>query len=142
MIRTPGSTVLLTCVALLAACGGKPQTVTNFPDTALLTTTSVDGAYTIALRTAPAQPPARGLCTGEYTITDASGAPATGLAVAITPWMAQMGHGATLPTITELGGGKYLLEDVNLFMPGLWELRTTLRGVTAATTTDPQLQIP
>jgi hypothetical protein len=131
------------CLALaLSACGQKANAVaTNFPDAALLTTPSADGTLTIALRTAPTQPPARGIFTGQFEVTDQNGAPVTGLTIEVTPWMPDMGHGSTLPTVSEVGDGKYLLEEVNLFMPGLWELRTTITGK-ATTTADPQLQMP
>jgi hypothetical protein len=43
--------------------------------------------------------------------------------------MPLMGHGSSVtPLVKETGGGVYEVSDVVLFMPGLWELRTTLTG--------------
>jgi hypothetical protein len=40
-----------------------------------------------------------------------------------------MGHGTSIaPTITPQTNGKYLLTNVDLFMAGLWQLRTTISG--------------
>ena len=39
------------------------------------------------------------------------------------------GHGGSVvPRATDQGGGRYLVENVYLFMPGQWELRMTFNG--------------
>jgi hypothetical protein len=89
--------------------------------------TSQTGAYDIALL---AHEPTltRGSHTLELIITSATdGSEVDGLALKIVPWMPAMGHGtAIVPSIAPLGSGVYEIDDANLFMPGLWELRTSI----------------
>jgi hypothetical protein len=43
--------------------------------------------------------------------------------------MDAMGHGASVKTaVTPKGGGRYLVANVSMFMPGTWTLRTTFTG--------------
>jgi len=74
--------------------------------------------------------PARGRNRFELSIESTEGdEPIEGLTLSMTPFMPAMGHGSsTVPAITELGGGKYEVDDVVLAMPGRWELRTTISG--------------
>src|SRR3954468_14520743 len=121
-------------VLLLSSCSsaGSGAGTTGddaFPSDPLETATTDDGALHVAIRTSPSQPPPRGTCAVELTIPDATGAPRDGLVLDVVPWMPAHGHGASAkPAITARGGGKYVLSDVNFFMPGDWELRTTVSG--------------
>jgi hypothetical protein len=92
-----------------------------------MTVTSQNATYRIEVRTSP-QPPTRGDQSVELTIADGTtGAPATNLAVHVVPWMPVMLHGASIqPTVTETKPGVYLLTDVDMFMSGEWQLRTTI----------------
>lgn len=114
----------------------------TFPAEPLTTVKTADGTLSIAVRTAPDQPPARGLVTVEYVVTDADGKPVDGLDLSVQPWMPEMGHGAsTKPTIDARGAGHYVVSDVAFFMPGRWELRTAIAGaVNDSATVD--FQIP
>jgi hypothetical protein len=87
------------------------------------------GSLHVELRTSP-QPPALGTNEAELTITNVTdGKARDGLAVQVVPWMPAMNHGTSvIPTITARGNGKYLVTELNLFMPGLWALRTTFSG--------------
>ncbi len=103
----------------------------TFPAEAFTTLTSDSGALSIEVRTAPEQPPTRGLSTVEYRITEASNPAhaAEGLDLTIVPWMPDMGHGASItPSVMAEGDGRYVISDVELYMPGKWELRTTIAG--------------
>jgi hypothetical protein len=87
------------------------------------------GKLRIEVRTAPVQPPERGLATVQYLIEDESGIRIDGLALEVTPWMPAMGHGTSVvPTVTAQGGGAYVVDNVSLFMPGRWELRSAFSG--------------
>jgi hypothetical protein len=109
-----------------AAGGGADPT---FPSAPLQTLKTDHGALSFEVRTSPAQPPTRGLIAVELLATDANGKPVDGLALAVQPWMPEMGHGAsTKPSIEAKGGGHYLISDVACFMPGRWELRMTIAG--------------
>lgn len=108
-----------------AAGGGA---ATTFPAEPLATVPTEHG-LSIEVRTAPEQPPARGLIDVELVVNDADGKPLDGLDLAVQPWMPQMGHGAsTKPTIEAMGGGHYVVSNVAFFMPGRWELRTSITG--------------
>jgi hypothetical protein len=114
----------------------------TFPSAALATMKSASAAFTVEVRTAPAQPPGRGQTAVEYIITDANGAPSDGLMLTIVPWMPLMGHGASVvPSVSAPGGGRYLISDVDLFMPGEWDLRTTIAAQTEDSVA-PSFQIP
>ena len=67
-----------------------------------------------------------------------------GLDVVVVPWMPVMGHGASVKPNVAHGDapGTYVVEGLQLFMPGTWEIRTTLtRGATPEHAA-PSFQIP
>jgi hypothetical protein len=100
------------------------------------------GKLHVDLRSAPDTPPSRGVESLELTVTTAAGGPADGLTIAVVPWMPAMGHGASVqPAVTAKGGGKYVVDDVDFFMPGQWQLRMTFSGAVEDHAT-PVLQIP
>jgi hypothetical protein len=133
---------LLTVGAVaLAACGGGGGPPLSFPATALQTLASGSGSLQIEVRTSP-QPPVRGVDAAQYTVTDAQHAPVLHLGLQVTPWMPDMGHGSSIvPTVEEQGNGVYVLTDVDLAMPGAWQLRTTFTG-SVSDSVAPQFQIP
>lgn len=116
-------------------CGEDPSggTGASFPEAPLTTFASESGALDVEVRTAPDQPPARGVVSVEYRITGKDGKPVDGLGVTVVPWMPQMAHGASVkPSVAAMGGGRYVISEVELFMPGTWELRTTFGQGTGA----------
>ena len=124
--------VALAATLLTGACTSEPAASADanatFPAEALSTGASDTGALTFEVRTSP-QPPAAGTCSVELTVKNASGAPVDGLALSVVPWMPAMGHGTSiLAEVTPKGGGVYLVTDVSFFMPGDWELRTSVSG--------------
>ena len=128
-------TTTLALAIALAACssGGSVAQSESFPKDAYATVASDVGGMTIEARTSPAQPPPAGTCSVELTITESDGSPVDGVTIDAVPWMPAMGHGASvMPTLTPRGGGVYQLDDVDLFMPGRWDLHLTLSGPTSA----------
>lgn len=120
---------------LLLGCTGESGTAAGggaeptFPAAPLMTLKTDHGALSLEVRTAPVQPPPRGLFTVELVATDMNGKPVDGLDLGVQPWMPQMGHGAsTKPSIEAKGDGHYVISDVACSMPGRWELRTTIAG--------------
>jgi hypothetical protein len=124
---------LLFCVILVSeatACSGGAQPgTTAFPADAYLTVMSESAELLVQMRTSP-QPPQRGTIGVELVVTSAAdGAARDGLIVHVVPWMPAHGHGTSLvPTVMAKSHGRYVLTDVDLFMPGHWELRTTFSG--------------
>jgi hypothetical protein len=136
------ATLLVGSIAV--GCGGSSSTTSDgFGSEPLMTMTSDSGNFRIDVRTAPTQPPSRGEQSVELIITDAaSGAPKTGLQLDAVPWMPAMGHGASVtPSTTEKSPGTYVIEDVDFFMPGTWELRTSISG-SVTDKVAPSFQIP
>lgn len=127
------------CFALVAglsavstACGGSGSADTGpVASEAASTVTTESGTYRVAVHSAPEAAPTRGVNTLQMVVTRASdGAAATGLELDVVPWMPAMGHGASVkPTVhAEAAPGVFTVTNVNLFMPGLWEIRTSING--------------
>lgn len=113
-------------LAALLGCGADAAP----PGVAMASAASASGLLTVSARTLDGQPPTRGANPFDIEVVRADdGAPLEGLELTLTPWMPAMGHGTSArPTVSELGAGHYLAENVYLFMPGLWELRVSLTG--------------
>jgi hypothetical protein len=122
---------------VLSGCGSPPpeSTPAVFPATAFLMVPSDHAQFSVALRSAPEQPPPRGVDEIEYVITDANGQPISGLELKVQPWMVEHGHGSGSPAVEETSPGHYVLHDVSLFMVGTWQLRSTVSGSVADTFT-------
>ena len=118
-------------IALLAvgcSSAAPPPEDGTFTAAPYTTVTSDGGKLKIELRTSSPQP-ARGTVPIELLVTDASGAAMDDLTLVVVPFMPAMGHGASVkPTVEAKGGGRYLLSNVTLFMPGRWEIRTSFSG--------------
>jgi hypothetical protein len=100
-----------------------------FPVDPYAVLTSQAGRLTIEVRTGPSQPPGRGNTDVQFVVRDHEGALVDGLAVQATPWMPAMGHGTSvMPDAKSEGAGTYALRNVSMYMPGVWELRTTFSG--------------
>jgi len=121
------------CACLGAfGCGGESNGAQSpppvFSGAPALAVTSASGALGAAVRFSP-ESPVVGLDAAELTITDASGAVVSGLSVVVVPWMPAHGHGtSTRPMVSEQAPGVYVATPINFFMPGEWELRTTVSG--------------
>ena len=117
---------------LLAACsGGGSGDPGPVAAEAAVTVTSDSGSYRISVHSAPDAQPTRGVNTLQMIVTRAGdGAPAVGLELQVVLWMPAMGHGASVkPSVhAEAAPGVFTVTNVNLFMPGLWEIRTTIGG--------------
>jgi hypothetical protein len=128
----------------LAACAGNSVVDTGpatFGATPLLSVDSDQGLAHVEVRSDP-QPPEVGVSAFQYVVTDVDGAPIEGLDVSVTPWMPQMGMGASVqPTVSDRGGGVYQVDDVDLVMSGTWELQTTFAGPVVDTVA-PSLEVP
>jgi hypothetical protein len=117
--------VAVALAASAASCASPGVDLDSGPLVQVAQATSGTGAYDVTVL-AHSPMPVRGNHTVQLVVTT-SGAPADDLALTIVPWMPAMGHGTSVqPTVTPLGGGAYQLDDVDLFMAGLWELRTTI----------------
>jgi hypothetical protein len=129
---------------VLAACGGsaeQPSGDCSYSGAPTATTTSDTGVLGIEVRSCP-DPPSRGTNSVELSITrSADGTPVDGLVVEVTPFMPAMGHGTSTPTIVAEGGGKYLVSEVYLYMPGVWLLRTAVSGPVSDNAA-PSLSVP
>lgn len=78
-------------------------------------------------------PPERGdFNVWTLEVTDLDGNPMENISVRVDPTMPSHGHGTTpLPTVTALEGTdtQYEARPLNLFMPGLWQIRVYIEGL-------------
>lgn len=137
--------VLVACASATSGCSSSGATDPGeVSETPAAVVTSESGGYRISMHTAPDAVPSRGVNTLRMNVTRISdGAPATGLALEVVPWMPAMGHGASVKPTIEPGSapGSYMVSNVNLFMPGLWEIRTTIAGPSSSDHVAPQFEI-
>jgi len=129
------SLVAISVAALPCGCSSDGASDTGtISETAAAVVTSDQGALDISVHSAPAAQPTRGVNTLRLVVTRVSdGTPVSGLALDVVPWMPAMGHGASVKPSVEPGPdpGSYDVHNVNLFMPGLWEIRTTISGTSS-----------
>lgn len=112
----------------LAACGSSSSSPSSDFSATPYATFDV-GALSVELRTAPTQPPTRGVIGAELRVHDAAGAPKDGLAIDVVPWMVAHGHGSSvIPLVTPMGDGVYRIDRIQLAMPGTWQLRFSMKA--------------
>ena len=141
----PRRRLIAPALALLAACSSSTGTTgsnTTFPEEALQTMAC--DKLQIDLKTAPVQPPTAGLDGVEIVLTDPeTKAPIDGATVTLVPWMPLMGHGSDLtPVFKGMGKGHYVSTNVNLFMPGEWQLRFQVSSGKVACSAAPTFNVP
>lgn len=89
------------------------------------------GKLTFTLVESTPAPPARGDNKWILQVTSqAAAAPVTGAVMTVTPFMPDHQHGAQVDAdITPMTeAGKYELDPVNLWMPGLWQTTIEVEG--------------
>jgi hypothetical protein len=112
--------VALALAFSFAGCSGSTPVSTD------TTVTSESGALRVELRVSATQ---RGTNSAVLTVTNiADSTPRDGLSIGMRPWMPSMNHGSSTPTVTPQGSGHYQVSQLYLYMPGHWELQTTLSG--------------
>src|SRR5690606_19979691 len=80
-----------------------------------------EAGYVFTLEDSQPSPPRRGDHVWTVAVTGPGGEPAAGLDV--LPCMPDHNHGSPLgPIVTADGEGRFTVERVNLWMPGLWDL--------------------
>jgi hypothetical protein len=128
----PRTLAVFSTAWLLCACSGAGPVESNLTFSAdPLVELGTDSAQLkVEVRTLPSQPPTLGASSVQMIVRDTTtGEPVSGEQLQVVPWMPAMGHGTSVtPTVTETAPGTYELTGVVLFMPGTWQLRTTLNG--------------
>lgn len=92
-----------------------------------------DGAWArVTFVDATPAPPLRGDNVWVVDVQDTAGAPLDDLEIVVDPYMPDHAHGTAIRCeVTPEGTpGRYRLEPVNLFMPGLWQVTLTVRSET------------
>jgi hypothetical protein len=126
-------------LALAAACGNGGNHVHADADDFDCSATSADtyvaglekvGAAGVKVRlmeSVPA-PPAKGDNAWLLEIVGPGDDPLDDLDLTVVPWMPEHGHGTPKrPVIAPAAGdGRYQVDDVNLWMPGVWEITVTV----------------
>ncbi|WP_342376107.1 FixH family protein [Myxococcus stipitatus] len=128
-------TSLLLCLLMSAMPPAKPEAPESGPaaraplSAPVATVTSTSGRLRIDVST-DVLPLRRGPRSFLIRVTESTtGKPVLGLRLAVQPWMPTMGHGLDEPVrITARSDSDFEVSDLDLFMPGAWELRLTLSG--------------
>jgi YtkA-like len=91
---------------------------------------ATDGAMSVRFVTSNPTPPTRGNNTFTIVVTDKSGKPVDGAQIQTKTYMPDHGHGSSIdPTATADGKpGEYVIDPVNLFMPGIWQITFDVSG--------------
>jgi len=120
----------LGALCIIGGCSSADASSDSFPETPYSSTTTASGKIAIALSTAPSQPPNAGVDAVELILTDpTTGKPIDGEIITLVPWMPLMGHGTDMiPVVQPMGNGRYVVTDVNLYMPGEWLLTFAFSG--------------
>jgi YtkA-like len=131
-LRAVVRAISLLATLLCTACGGEQAPLQTAPlvfsGAPAETATSKGGQLLIDIRWSWS-PPVVGYDASEMTITDRTGAPATGLTLTIVPWMPAHGHSASVaPTVSETSPGVYVAAPLDFYMSGTWQLLTTITG--------------
>ena len=110
---------------VLSACGSaEPATPPQFSGPPFDNVSSASSSVHVSLRFSPGPLPSRGVNAVELVVTGMSGEQRDDVELSVLPWMPAMNHGASAePIIVAQGSGRFLAENVNLFMPGRWQLR-------------------
>lgn len=104
-------------------CDSEPRDDTYVPG---LTKIGAHG-YRVVLESSTPGPPRRGNNDWVVQVLDPASAPRDGLVIEVVPYMPDHGHGTAVQAIvTALGGGRYRIAKVNLFMSGYWTIRLGL----------------
>lgn len=93
-------------------------------DTYMLGLTKAGEQVQVKFVEAVPAPPARFDNTWTVELLDMDGAPMPDMAIEVTPFMPDHQHGSTVVTHVEPAEvpGQYVLDPVNLHMPGLWDV--------------------
>jgi hypothetical protein len=92
-----------------------------------LSQTSTDGKVKIAFADASPAPPAKGANVWTITVTDGAQMPIDGATITVKPFMPDHGHGSSaVPKVTGKGSGSYEISNLELFMPGIWQITFTV----------------
>ena len=88
----------------------------------------VDARLAVTLLDAVPAPPQRELNDWRVRIEDASGAPMSGCTLGVGLFMPVHGHSSTTEPVIGAAAepGEYQIDDMNFFMPGLWEITLDL----------------
>jgi len=137
---------LVAAAALLAGCsgGGGDDDQTYRCDTETravvyapgMVATGNDAVYEIELVEATPAPPDKGDNSWLIEVRDATTTtPTSAVDLVVTPFMPDHGHGSPItPVVTPgAGDGRFQIDSLNLWMPGLWEVRIDVTDGDTAT---------
>ena len=119
------STELDAAVPPASVCATDPRVV---PYGSGLEKASKDGSVKVRFVDATPAPPSRGGNTFTIELVDASNKPIDGATIATKPYMPDHAHGSSVvPDTKPLSGGQYVISNLELFMPGVWEITFTIQ---------------
>ncbi|MFT3776561.1 MAG: FixH family protein [Minicystis sp.] len=89
---------------------------------------AMDGKVKVTFVDAQPAPPAKGSNAWTIDLTDDAGQPIEGATISLKPFMPDHGHGATVIPAVKPGSqaGRYVVDQIELFMPGVWQSTFTI----------------
>lgn len=93
-----------------------------------LSAAATDGKVKVTFIDASPTPPEKGGNTWTIDVTDDLGQPIDGATIALKPFMPDHGHGPTVVPTVKAGSqaGRYVVDLIQLIMPGVWESTFTI----------------
>ena len=113
---------------LSTGTGGGCSAVTEEADDYFVGFQRSGSVVTVEFVDANPAPPARGDNRWEILVTDAASTPLEDLELEVVPFMVAHGHGTPVEVeVTPVDGapGHYILDPVNMFMAGIWDVTMT-----------------
>ncbi|MGH7269495.1 MAG: FixH family protein, partial [Polyangiaceae bacterium] len=86
------------------------------------------GALTFVLVGVNGDAPAVAIDTWTIKLLDAGGKPVNGATFTVKAWMPEHAHGWTKATTMSEGSGAYEIDNLYLFMPGVWQVTLTAQS--------------
>ena len=99
--------------------------------------TSTDGKTKVTFADALPAPPEKGSNVWTIDVADDQGKPVEGATIKLELFMPEHGHAATITPTVKAGdkAGRYVVSDIELFMPGIWENTFTITPAGGIATT-------
>jgi|GEM_PF-1008542 len=117
------------CVPKLLVEGADDPLAGADPYTPGMSLKTKNGQVTVRLEKSDPAPPAEGKNTWTVKLHDPNGKALDGLSIEAGTWMPDHHHGSPIIGKSKaLGGGRYEISPIELFMPGLWEITLGVSG--------------
>jgi len=138
--------VVVAALAARRVVAAPAPSATATPDSAAIDATtrwSEHRRFRVHYETTPVPVPLLTVHQWTVTIADPDGRAMTGALLTVLGGMPAHGHGLpTVPTVRELGGGRYLVEGLKFHMPGAWVVAFRIKAGAVVDSVSFALELP